>query len=72
MLDTDQRTVPNPDERLFRVMWNGERVDVMARSSFAAQTEGAAQLRRMGCRIRKDYEVSTVLLDRPIETASLG
>ena len=53
--------------RNYRAFYKGKTHDLEAESSFKAQ-QAAAQF----FKAKKDYEVTVVLLDTPVATASLG
>lgn len=50
----------------YECFWRGKRMTVQATTSLAAQTIAAKQWR-----VKKQYEVTVVLIDKPIEGASL-
>jgi len=56
--------------RNYRAYYKGKTFDVQAPNSFQAQ-EAAARILRRILRIKKTWEVAVVLLDVPLDTATL-
>ena len=52
--------------RTYVAFYKGQQITVQAESSYQAQQKAASQLRA-----RKSYEVTVVLADVPVDTASL-
>lgn len=57
---------PDKPERPYVAFYKSQRAEVWATSSYAAQTKAAAVLKA-----RKQYDVTVVLADVPVSTASL-
>jgi len=50
----------------YECFYKGKRISVQAESSYKAQLEAAKQFKA-----KKSYDVSVVLADKPVDTASL-